>query len=94
MKIIYLRVSDLNIIGTANIVKLCKKCKIKLSYFTANYHYPGIEGKLQDPDALNPINNYAWSKLRGESAPVHLYKKFTYFKTVYNRSPPFIHKSN
>ena len=32
---------DLNIIGTANIVKLCNKNKIKLIYFSTNYVYPG-----------------------------------------------------
>ena len=32
---------DLNIIGTANIVKICSKLKIKLIYFSTNYVYPG-----------------------------------------------------
>ena len=32
---------DLNIIGTANIVKVCEKYKIKLIYFSTNYVYPG-----------------------------------------------------
>ena len=34
---------DLNIIGTANIVKLCSKYKIKLIYFSTNYVYPGTQ---------------------------------------------------
>ena len=38
---------DLNIIGTANIVKLCKKYKIKLIYFSTNYVYPGIKGNYR-----------------------------------------------
>ena len=35
---------DLNIIGTANIVKLCNDFKIKLIYFSTNYEYPGTKG--------------------------------------------------
>ena len=32
---------DLNIIGTANIVKACEKLRIKLIYFSSSYVYPG-----------------------------------------------------
>ena len=32
---------DLNIIGTANIVKACSEKNIKLIYFSTNYVYPG-----------------------------------------------------
>ena len=32
---------DLNIVGTANIVKLCKMKNIKLIYFSTSYVYPG-----------------------------------------------------
>ena len=35
---------DLNIIGTANLVKLCEKFSIKLIYFSTNYIYPGKTG--------------------------------------------------
>ena len=62
-----------NIIGTANVVKCCKKNNIKLIYFSTNYVYPGIKGNYSETDNLKPINNYAWSKLGGE-ASVHLYK--------------------
>ena len=33
---------NLNIIGTANITKVCADNKIKLIYFSTNYVYPGI----------------------------------------------------
>ena len=36
-----IRSIDTNIIGTANIVKACKKENIKLIYFSTNYVYPG-----------------------------------------------------
>jgi dTDP-4-dehydrorhamnose reductase len=52
---------DLNIIGTANIVKLCNELKIKLIYFSTHYVYPCKTGNYKETDPLFPINNYAWS---------------------------------
>ena len=56
---------NLNIIGTANIVKICSKLKIKLIYFSTNYVYEGKRGNYKETDTLLPVNNYAWSKLGG-----------------------------
>ena len=64
---------DLNIIGTANIVKICSEFKIKVIYFSTNYVYPGKKGNYKENRPLLPINNYAWSK-RGGEASVTLYK--------------------
>ena len=64
---------SLNIIGTANLVKICSELKIKLIYFSTSYVYPGTKGNYRESDALLPWNNYAWSKLGGESA-VQMYK--------------------
>ena len=64
---------DLNIIGTANITKVCSNQNIKLIYFSTNYVYPGEKGNYKESSSLKPINNYAWSKLGGESS-VQLYK--------------------
>jgi len=57
-----------NIIGTANVVRACKKLNIKLVYFSTNYVYPCIKGNYKESDPLLPINNYGWSKLGGECA--------------------------
>ena len=62
-----------NIIGTANIVKICSQKKIKLIYFSTNYVYPGKKGNYKESDPVLPINNYAISKLGGECA-VQMYK--------------------
>ena len=62
-----------NIIGTANVVRACKKLKIKLIYFSTNYVYPCKKGNYKETDSLLPINNYGWSKLGGECA-VHMLK--------------------
>tara|TARA_B100000941_G_C28436618_1_gene517311 strand:- start:416 stop:1120 length:705 start_codon:yes stop_codon:yes gene_type:complete len=81
---------DLNIIGTANVVKICEKYKIKLIYFSTNYVYPGRKGNYKETDALLPINNYAWSKLGGESS-VKLYKNSLILRLCMCEKP-FIHK--
>ena len=57
-----------NIIGTANLVNIFKKYKIKLIYFSTNYTYPYKSGNYKEEHPLLPINNYAWSKMGGECA--------------------------
>tara|TARA_Y100000768_G_scaffold3134_1_gene2294 strand:- start:8367 stop:9068 length:702 start_codon:yes stop_codon:yes gene_type:complete len=64
---------DLNIIGTANVVKLCKKYDIKLIFFSTNYVYDCIKGNFKETDGIKPINNYGLSKMGGE-ASVLMYK--------------------
>ena len=81
---------DLNIIGTSNIVKACSNNKIKLIYFSTNYVYPGKRGNYKETDDLNPINNYAWSKLGGESA-VKLYKNSLILRLCIT-DYPFVHR--
>ena len=68
-----------NIIGTANVVRACKKLNIKLIYFL-QIMYPCNKGNYKETDKLLPINNYAWSKLGGESSVQML--KFSYIKTI------------
>ena len=41
---------DLNIIGTANVVKMCKKYNIKVIYFSTNYVYDCIKGNFKETD--------------------------------------------
>ena len=64
---------DTNIIGTANIVKACKKKNIKLIYFSTGYVYNGSRGNYSEGDGVKPFNNYGLSKLGGECA-VSMYK--------------------
>ena len=77
---------DLNIIGTANIVKLCEKFKIKLIYFSTNYVYPGSKGMYKETDPILPFNNYAWSKLGGECA-VQMYKNSLILRIAMSEKP-------
>ena len=80
---------DLNIIGTANITKICKQLNIKLIYFSTNYVYPGKKGNYKETDALLPVNNYAWSKLGGETS-VQLYKNSLILRVCMTEKP-FVH---
>jgi dTDP-4-dehydrorhamnose reductase len=81
---------DLNIIGSANIVKVCSKLRIKLIYFSTNYIYQGKKGNYKETDPLLPVNNYAWSKLGGESS-VQMYKNSLILRVCMTEEP-FIHK--
>ena len=81
---------ELNIIGTANIVRACEMLKIKLIYFSTSYVYPGKKGNYKETDPLLPSNNYAWSKLGGE-ASVQMYKNSLILRASMPEKP-FVHK--
>ena len=80
---------DLNIIGTANITKVCSDLGIKLIYFSTSYVYPGTKGNYKENDPLLPKNNYSWSKLGGESA-VQMYKNSLILRVCMTEKP-FVH---
>tara|TARA_B100000029_G_scaffold515771_1_gene624578 strand:+ start:1592 stop:2308 length:717 start_codon:yes stop_codon:yes gene_type:complete len=81
---------NLNIVGTANLVGICSKLKIKLIYFSTSYVYPGKKGNYTEKDSLLPWNNYAWSKLGGESA-VQMYNNSLILRVCMTEKP-FQHK--
>ena len=80
---------DLNIIGTANLVKVCSKYKLK-SFFYLQDLYPGVKGNYKEEDPLLPWNNYSWSKLGAESA-VQMYKNSLIIRACMTEKP-FLHK--
>ena len=82
---------DLNIIGTANLVKICNINNIKIIFFSTSYVYPGTKGNYKENDALLPWNNYGWSKLGAESA-VQMYKNSLIIRACMTEKP-FIHKN-
>ena len=81
---------NINIIGTANLVKFCSEKKIKFIYFSTNYVYPGLKGNYKENDPLLPFNNYAWSKMGGECA-AQMYKESLILRVCMTEKP-FIHK--
>lgn len=55
---------DVNIVGTANIAKICHKYGIKFIYISTDFVYNN--GLCNEESSLKPINSYGWSKLGGE----------------------------
>jgi dTDP-4-dehydrorhamnose reductase len=82
---------DLNIIGTANLVKICKLYKIKLIYFSTGYVYEGKKGNYKETDTVKPFNNYGLSKLGGECA-VSMYKNSLILRVTMTEKP-FTHNA-
>ncbi|MBU1077446.1 MAG: sugar nucleotide-binding protein [Spirochaetes bacterium] len=74
---------EVNILGTANIVKLCMKSNIKLFYISTDYVFKGDTGNYKEDDPVNPVNKYAWSKLGGECA-VRLYDNSLIIRTSFS----------
>lgn len=67
---------NVNIVGSCNVAKFCIDHNIRLVYISTDYVYDGINGNFKETDPINPVNNYAWTKLSGEGAvklvPNHL----------------------
>lgn len=81
---------DLNIIGTANITKICVELNIKLIFISTSYVYPGEKGNYNEYDPIKPINNYGLSKMGGEAA-VQMYKNSLIIRASMTEKP-FVHK--
>ena len=58
-----------NIVGTANVARICYKYGIKFIYISTDFvyssEYPAIES-VDEESKVKPSNNYGWSKLGGE----------------------------
>ena len=80
---------DLNIIGTANLVKEVSKLGIKMIYLSTSYVYPGTKGNYKETDPIKPWNNYSWSKLGGECS-VQMYKNSLIIRLCMTEKP-FVH---
>ena len=81
---------DLNIIGTANVTKVCEKYNLKLIYFSTGYVYEGKKGNYSENDPVKPFNNYGLSKLGGECA-VSMYNNSLILRITMTEKP-FLHK--
>ena len=80
---------DINIIGTANLVKACEINNIKIIYFSTGYVYEGKKGNYSEKDPVKPFNNYAISKLGGECA-VSMYQNSLILRITMTEKP-FLH---
>jgi len=62
---------SVNIVGTANVARICHKYGIKFIYISTDFVYPSREYNYMplshtEETPLKPSNNYGWSKLGGE----------------------------
>lgn len=81
-----IRAVDVNIIGTANVVKFCASLGCRLVYISTDYVFRGDVGNYREEDPVSPVNKYAWSKLGGECA-VRLYNKALVVRTTFGPEP-------
>jgi dTDP-4-dehydrorhamnose reductase len=73
---------EVNIVGTANVVKLCMEYGLRLIYISTDYVFKGERGNYAETDPVYPVNKYAWSKLGGECA-ARLYDKALIVRTTF-----------
>jgi len=76
---------ETNIIGTANIVKLCHSRGIRLVYISTDYVFSGENAPYSEDDPVCPVNKYAISKLGGECA-VRLYDKHVIIRLSFGQN--------
>jgi dTDP-4-dehydrorhamnose reductase len=77
-----------NIVGTANVVRLCHERGMRMVYISTDYVFDGTRGNYTEDDPVLPVNMYAWTKLGGECA-VRLLKDALVIRTSFgpNRFP-------
>ena len=76
---------EVNIVGTANIVRQAIACKARLIYVSTDYVFRGDKGHYTEDDPVSPVNKYAWSKLGGECA-VRMYDNSLIVRTSFGPS--------
>lgn len=71
-------VRKVNVLGTENIAKVCKKLGIKMMYLSTDYVFDGQGTTPWEPDckAYKPLNVYGQTKLDGELAVYNNVDKF------------------
>ena len=71
-------VRRVNVLGTENIAKVCKKLGIKMMYLSTDYVFDGQGTTPWEPDckAYAPLNVYGQTKLGGELAVAQTLEKY------------------
>ena len=71
-------VRRVNVLGTENIAKVCKKLNIKMMYLSTDYVFDGQGTTPWEPDCKDykPLNVYGQTKLDGELAVFNNVEKF------------------
>ena len=79
----------INVEGTENIAKLCKKHDAFLVYISTDYVFDGRNGMYKETDKPSPINCYGLTKLRGEEKVKAIADEFCIARTsvIYGSIP-------
>lgn len=69
--------TKVNVVGTKNIVKVCKELDVPLMYFSTDYVFDGQgESEWKEYDERHPLNVYGQTKYEGELAVQTLNRYF------------------
>lgn len=63
---------QINVIGSENVAKACKKVNSKLIFFSTDYIFDGKNGPYSEDSKANPINVYGKHKLEAEQTILKL----------------------
>src|SRR3990167_23441 len=87
---------DVNIIGSANLVRACERMNVRMVYISTDYVYKGDRGNYKETDEILPFNLYAWTKLGGECSARciknHLIIRTSFGKNEFNYPEAFVDK--
>jgi len=73
---------DTNVVGTINVLDMCRKYNKKLVYISTDYVFDGNKGSYSVNDPINPINLYALTKTAAELA-VRTYENSLVIRTSF-----------
>lgn len=78
-----------NVQGTENIAKLCRKHQTYLVYISTDYVFDGEKGNYIETDMPSPINHYGTTKLEAEQRVQRLVKDHCIARTsvIYGSTP-------
>jgi dTDP-4-dehydrorhamnose reductase len=79
----------INVEGTRNIAKACRKVNAKLVAISTDYVFDGEKGWYTEEDKPNPISYYGLTKLEGEKQVINYCKNYAILRTsvVYGWHP-------
>lgn len=85
---------QINVIGTENITKLCRRYQKKLIYISTDFVFDGKNGPYQETDIPNPSNFYARTKFVGEKVVQKLLNDFLICRIAFPFRSKFTQKTD
>lgn len=85
---------QINVIGTENIAKLCRRYQKKLIYISTDFVFDGRAGPYQEDDMPNPSNFYARTKFVGEKVVQKLLNEFLICRIAFPFRSKFTQKTD